>query len=90
VTIVGASHITSIKFVMWNSSTWNMDYLRLRTKTDPVFETLCVFLEYQTMEKVQKLSNPDCNTPSSEPFKINLQLNVCFSNWGSNQYSECF
>jgi hypothetical protein len=26
--------------------------------TDPVFETLCVFLEYQTMDKVQKLSSP--------------------------------
>jgi hypothetical protein len=31
-----------------------------RTKTDPVSETLLVFLEYHTMDKVQKLRNPDC------------------------------
>jgi hypothetical protein len=27
-------------------------------------------LEFQTMDKVQKTSNPECHTPSSEPFRI--------------------
>jgi hypothetical protein len=52
--------------------------LHLRTKTDPVFETLC-FLEYQTMDKVQKRRRPDCNTPSSEPFGIYLMS--CLTGW---------
>jgi hypothetical protein len=34
------------------------------------------FKEYQMMDKVQKLSNPDCNTPLSEPFRINTE-NAC-------------
>jgi hypothetical protein len=29
-----------------------------------------MFLEYQTMDKVQNPSNPECLTPSSEPFRI--------------------
>jgi hypothetical protein len=36
-----------------------------------------VFFEHQTMEKVQKHSNPDWNTLSSEPFRIELQDSVC-------------
>jgi hypothetical protein len=32
-------------------------------ETDPVFLTL---------QQVQQLSNPDCNTPSSEHFRIDL------------------
>jgi hypothetical protein len=43
----------------------------LRTETDPIFETLCS-IEYGTMDKVQKLSNPKCYTPSSELLKINF------------------
>jgi hypothetical protein len=35
--------------------------LDLRTETDPVSETLLFnFLEYWTMDKVQKLSNSEC------------------------------
>jgi hypothetical protein len=41
----------------------------LRKETDPVSETLCS-LEYRTVDKVQKPSNPECHTPSSEPFRI--------------------
>jgi hypothetical protein len=33
---------------------------------------LFVPLEYQTMDKVQKPSNPECYTPSSEPFRISF------------------
>jgi hypothetical protein len=37
-------------------------------------------LEYQTMDKVRKPSNPECYTPSSEPFRIYLHKNrVCRS-----------
>jgi hypothetical protein len=50
--------------------TWLMRGIHMRTKTDPVFQMLCIFLEYQLMGKVQKLNSPDCNTPSSEPFRI--------------------
>jgi hypothetical protein len=32
------------------------------------------FLEYRTMDKVQKPSNPECYTPSSEPFRIYVQV----------------
>jgi hypothetical protein len=32
----------------------------------------CVLLEYQMMGKVQKSCNPECYTPSSEPFGIYL------------------
>jgi hypothetical protein len=32
--------------------------LHLKTETDPVFQTMCIFLEFQTMDKVQKLSDP--------------------------------
>jgi hypothetical protein len=28
------------------------------------------FLEYRTMDKVRKLSNSECHTPSSEPFRV--------------------
>jgi hypothetical protein len=44
---------------------------RLRTETDPVSETL-FYLERRTMDKVQKPNNPECYTPSSEPFRIYL------------------
>jgi hypothetical protein len=30
--------------------------------------------EYEMMDKVQKHSNPECNTPSSVPFRIDLDL----------------
>jgi hypothetical protein len=30
------------------------------------------FLEYQTMNKAQKLSNPEYYAPSSEPFRIEM------------------
>jgi hypothetical protein len=47
-----------------------LPHLRLRTETDPVSETLC-FLEYRTMEKVQKISvNSVQHTPSSESFQV--------------------
>jgi hypothetical protein len=39
----------------------------------PVSETLCS-LEYLTIDKVQKPSNPNCHTPSSETFRICLAL----------------
>jgi hypothetical protein len=34
------------------------------------------FLEYQTIDKVQKLSDPECCTPLSDPFKINMAENL--------------
>jgi hypothetical protein len=37
-------------------------------------------LEYRTMEKVQKPSNSECYTPSSEPFRI-YWLDIIFSNF---------
>jgi hypothetical protein len=40
-------------------------------ETDPASETL-YSLEYWTLEKVQKPSNPICYTPSSESFTIYL------------------
>jgi hypothetical protein len=40
-------------------------------------KTVVCFLECQTMDKVQKLSNPDCNTPSSVPFRIDMKIVVC-------------
>jgi hypothetical protein len=43
----------------------------LRTETDPVSETKCLYSrEYRTMGKVLKPSNSVCYTPSSEPFRI--------------------
>jgi hypothetical protein len=38
---------------------------------DTVSKTLCsfMFLEYQMMDRVQKPSNPECNTLSSEPLE---------------------
>jgi hypothetical protein len=44
--------------------------LHLRMETDPVPETSCslVLLVYQTMDKVQKSSNPECHAQSSELF----------------------
>jgi hypothetical protein len=38
-------------------------------------EHILKFLQCQTMEKVQKPSNSECYTPSSEPFRI------CLYNW---------
>jgi hypothetical protein len=44
----------------------------MRTETDPVSETLLPnFLEQWTMDKVQKLNNSECYTPSSEPIRNN-------------------
>jgi AraC-like DNA-binding protein len=47
----------------------------LRTEINPVSETLCclVFLEYRTLDKVQKLINSECYTESLEHFRINFQ-----------------
>jgi hypothetical protein len=36
---------------------------RLKTETDPVFETLCfLFVEIRTMDKVQKFNSNECLT----------------------------
>jgi hypothetical protein len=43
----------------------------LRMKIHPVSKPLCC-LEYQIMDEVQKLSNPECHTSSPEPFKIEM------------------
>jgi hypothetical protein len=43
----------------------------LRTETDPLSEMLC-FLKYQTMDKAQEPSNPECYTPPSKPYRICL------------------
>jgi hypothetical protein len=42
------------------------------SETDPVSKTLFFFyfLQYWTMDKVQRPSNSECYTPSSEPFRI--------------------
>jgi hypothetical protein len=45
----------------------------LRTETHRVSETLC-FLEYRTMDEVQKLSDSDCCTPSCEPFRRHTNI----------------
>jgi hypothetical protein len=37
---------------------------------------ISVFLEYWTMDKVQKPSNPECYTPLSESFRINAICDV--------------
>jgi hypothetical protein len=53
---------------------------RLKTETDPVSETLCfLFVEIRTMDKVQKLNSNECNTPSSEPFRMLVTANVVSS-----------
>jgi hypothetical protein len=67
----------------WTMSHWAYLLLRdstdwhplphLRTETDPVSEMSCL-LEYLTMEKVQKSSNPECYTASSEPYRIDSEL----------------
>jgi hypothetical protein len=45
-----------------------LPHLHLRTETDPVSETSC-FLEYRTMEKVQKISvNSVCITVFTRTF----------------------
>jgi hypothetical protein len=44
-------------FLMY-STEQGLPHFRLRTETDPVSETLCS-LEYRTIYKVQKSSNPD-------------------------------
>jgi hypothetical protein len=53
-------------------------YPVLNTETGFVSETSCslLFLEYQTMDKVQKLSIYGCYTPSSEPFRVHMNHNV--------------
>jgi hypothetical protein len=57
----------------------------LRTETDPIYETLCS-IEYRTMDKVQKLSNPKCYTPSSELLEINFFVwNKSVSNDGNKK-----
>jgi hypothetical protein len=56
----------------------------LKMETDPVSETLFFSnLQFWTMEKVHKPSNPECYAPSSEPFRfylktpsINSSLNI--------------
>jgi hypothetical protein len=45
------------------------------------FPNVVCFLEYQTMNKVQNLSNPDCNAPLSEPFRIYSLMTNFFSNY---------
>jgi hypothetical protein len=43
----------------------------------PVPETSCFyFLEYWAVDKVQRLSNSECYTPSSEPFRIYHHLPI--------------
>jgi hypothetical protein len=51
---------------------------QLKTETDPVSETLCssVFLEYRTMDKVQKPNSPECHIPLSELFKVYFRISV--------------
>jgi hypothetical protein len=44
-----------------------------RANLNQISETLCIlFLEYRTMDEVQKTSNSDCYTPSSGHFRIYL------------------
>jgi hypothetical protein len=66
--------------------------LHLRMETDPVSETQysLVLLEYQTVGKVQELSNSESYTPSSEPFRIFQSVDTATilqdglsKNWGS-------
>jgi hypothetical protein len=43
----------------------------LKTETDPVSETLfSSYLEFRTMDKVQKPTHSECYTPSSEPVRF--------------------
>jgi hypothetical protein len=35
-----------------------------------------LFVEYRTMDKVQKLNNSECYTPSSEPFRMNYKTHT--------------
>jgi hypothetical protein len=39
------------------------------------FPKRCVSSEYEKMDEVKKFSNPDCNTPSSEPLRVE-HLNI--------------
>jgi hypothetical protein len=34
------------------------------------------FLEYRTLDKVQKPNSPECHIPSSEPFKVYMSVLV--------------
>jgi hypothetical protein len=45
----------------------------LKTETDPVYET-CSLLFFRIPDDAKKNGNPECHTPSSEPFKINPHL----------------
>jgi hypothetical protein len=49
----------------------NLNHLT-RSQKQMCFQNIVFFLvlEYWTMDNVQKLSNPECYTPSSEPFRI--------------------
>jgi hypothetical protein len=49
--------------------------IHLNTETDHVAETSCS-LEYRTIDRIQKLSNAECYTPSSEPFRIDMRITV--------------
>jgi hypothetical protein len=40
----------------------------------PICCALLCFLEHRTMDRVQKLSNPECYTPSPEPVRIQKSL----------------
>jgi hypothetical protein len=50
------------------------------TGRDSASETLCS-LEYRTMNKVQKPSNPECYTPSSETFRITNKNDTAYSSY---------
>lgn len=47
--------------------------------------TFLYFLEYRPMEKVQKPSNPECYTQSSEPFRIYVKVVVFWDVTPCNQ-----
>jgi hypothetical protein len=47
----------------------------MRTEKDPFAEKMCSS-EYRTVDKVQKPSNSECYTPSSEPSRIDLNFNI--------------
>jgi alpha-D-ribose 1-methylphosphonate 5-triphosphate diphosphatase PhnM len=71
-----------------NLSHWT--HLHLRTETDPVSETSC-FLEYRTMEKVQKNSvNSVQHTPSSESFQVNTDYVSYLSLLNNNRSIEIY
>jgi hypothetical protein len=56
--------------------------LQLRTRRDPVSEALCyqvIFFKYQTMDKAQNPSDPECYTQSLELFRANRHYFACVS-----------